>query len=359
MFFTVAYSEKYMHFSEQLAESKKSISEYLHYFLESSADSHKDVNALAGDLKNRLLPFSLNGKMIRGSLVVHMHRFLAGKAENDALKAAAALELIHGALLMHDDIMDNDTQRRGHPTIHVQYQDQYARQSTSLVGTSLAICLGDEALFLAMELLASLEDVHAAKVMRFMAPEMVKTGLGQAQDALSSELPTVTKDEILSTYLYKTAGYTFTIPLSIGALLAGKDSQYLAVLKKIGTELGLLFQFRDDYLGIFGDPKKTGKNKISDVAENKKTLIREYMYLKATQSEKKWLDSLFGNQNITDADIADIEVFSRKKGILDLIDQELDGYHRSVFELLPSLELSQEGEQFFTEFTQYLRNRDA
>jgi len=363
-------------FFADLAHSKERISEFLTEFLTQTSSEIQAVNALSADLKGRLLPFALNGKMIRGSLVYHMYSFLQEgdkrgqdvahqKTDHESqqkqlLQAAAAFELIQAALLIHDDIMDNDVQRRGKPTIHVQYQQEFSRgKNTTLLGTSLAICLGDEALFLAMQLVASLQDPFAGRIMRYMAPEMVKTGLGQAQDVISAASTIATKEEILSTYLYKTAGYTFTIPLSVGALLAGKNEAYLEKISSIGRSLGLLFQLQDDFLGIFGDPTKTGKNITSDVAENKKTLIRESLFASATKSELQWLTTLFGNPAVTQAEVEDIQQFASKKGILSSIEQELDMYQSQVLEQIPSLELSTSGTHFFTDLTTYLRYRTA
>ncbi len=355
-------------FFAHLSHSKERISQFLTEFLTETANSTQSVNALSVDLKDRLLPFALNGKMIRGSLVYHMYTFLQetniqtpkSDHQKQLLQAAAAFELIQAALLIHDDIMDNDVQRRGKPTIHVQYQQEFYRgKDTTLLGTSLAICLGDEALFLAMQLVASLEDPYAARIMRFMAPELVKTGLGQAQDVISAASTTATKEEILSTYLYKTAGYTFTIPLSVGALLAGKDAVYLEQISSIGTSLGLMFQLQDDFLGIFGDPALTGKNITSDVAENKKTLIRESLFASANKSELQWLTSLFGNHAVSEADVKDIQEFASKKGILSSIEQELDMYQNQVIEQIPSLGLSDIGTHFFIDLTSYLRHRTA
>lgn len=357
---------------EKLKESKSNISSFLAEYLSEIHTRMEGTTQFADDFSEMLLPYCLGGKMIRGSLLFYMYSFLTKKGESnthDALKAAAAIELINACLLIHDDIMDGDVMRRGLPSMHMQYAQKFnfgdtdkqvSEKIISQLGPSLAICLGDEALFLAMDLLARLPDVYAAKVMRCIAPLMVKTGLGQSQDVLNAVREDVSREDIIATYINKTALYTFTTPLCVGAVLAGKPQAYLDKIDSLGKALGMLYQLRDDYLGICGDPKKIGKETVSDVVENKKTLLRMYILEQAElDGELSWINPLFGNAKLTESDHQRLCKYILDSGVKKRADAEMDSYYQEAIDSIQPLALAQDGQRFFTELATYLRNREA
>jgi geranylgeranyl diphosphate synthase, type I len=360
-----------------LAESKTQIASTLQSHIETSVSDLQHVSLLTQDLKEILLPLALNGKMIRGSLVWYMYQF--AKRENHkskqhsqdkskltrehVLTVAAGFELIQAGLLIHDDIMDNDELRRGMPTVHVQYQERYGASSNgqTRIGEHMAICLGDESLFLAMGLIAQIPDYYAAKVMRFIVPQLVKTGIGQSQDVLGASVSTISTSEIETIYLHKTAAYTFTIPLTTGVILADRSEEIsYERVASLGESLGLLFQLRDDYLGIFGKSEETGKNVFSDIIENKKTLIRQAILDQAKKDKKEeWFHSIFGNQNITENDVFKVCEYMEQTGVLRKIESDMDRYHDQAIEKIKSLAISTEGREFFVQLITYLRHRNA
>jgi geranylgeranyl diphosphate synthase, type I len=249
-----------------------------------------------GDSLDRLLEFTSRGKMIRGCLV-DLGFQLAGQqpdlpeARQITAQVGAAMELFQSGLLIHDDIMDRDLQRRGKPTLHVAYaQDlqQTAFDEPAHNGQSLAICAGDLAYFWAFELLGSDPvPIPMRSVLQTMsARELALVGLAQMQDvcngAHGQRATLVEPDEaaILEVFRYKTGRYTFSLPLSMGARLAGMSESDCLQLEKAGEYLGMLFQIKDDELGLFADPAVLGKPVGADVRENKKTLYR-YRLLQA------------------------------------------------------------------------------
>src|SRR6185437_3870747 len=114
----------------------------------------------------------------------------------------------------------------------------------------------------------------------------------------------VTQEEIEQVYRYKTARYTFSLPLMLGALLAQKDATIIQQLENFGEKIGTLFQLKDDDISLFGKEETTGKPEGSDIRENKKTLHRHYLFQYASSEEKQQLQTLFGKQNLTKNDIA-------------------------------------------------------
>ena len=210
-----------------LEKNRKRIEAFLERFFRSPAAGLAAVNSWGADFTGRILPFVSGGKMIRGGLSWSPTTGSDGKAGADAVKAAAAMELFHSAFLIHDDIMDDDPLRRGKPSIHVQYRDAARRKGLADAagfGRAAALCAGDVLIFMGLEILASLESPAAVKsrVLALFGRELAHVGPAQVQDVYSGKTRRpVSRDDIFRLYTYKTARYTYSLPLSAGALLAG------------------------------------------------------------------------------------------------------------------------------------------
>lgn len=215
---------------------KSLIDTFLLQFLASKKTAFSDVHTFGHDVLDKIQKMVIAGKTIRGSLVLVSYCFTHNEPSEDAIKAAAAMELFQTALVIHDDIMDRDTVRRGLPSMHVQYKSD-----------ALAMCVGDILFFLAFELLGSIQTdaVTLGRILRLAGREYQAVGIAQMADVAKSAK---TKEEILSLYTYKTARYTFALPLMIGAILAGTTKDTLRYLESYGVALGVLFQIRDDML---------------------------------------------------------------------------------------------------------------
>lgn len=223
------------------------------------------------DAIRRLKSFVLRGKTLRGSLVIFSHQLFGGTLKTEVIDTAAALELIHSALLIQDDIMDEDLMRRGIKTIHLQYANLGKRKkikNSSHFGESAAGCLADIAFFVAFGLLGRLAlNLKAKKELwNLFTKELTATAIGQIEDVAS-----VGKREVnLTLYRAKTARYTFVLPLLAGALLAGKKKGQLKNFEKLGEVLGIIFQLKDDEL----DGKRKGREgEILRLARKARRLI--------------------------------------------------------------------------------------
>lgn len=203
-----------------------------------------------------------SGKAIRPALVLAAAAALGGpEARGRAVRAAAAVELVHNFTLLHDDVMDRDATRRHRPT------------AWSVFGDADAILAGDALQALALRLLA--EDPHPAS--RAAAVRLtdcvVELCAGQHADtALERRVPAeVSLDEVLAMAEAKT-GALLGSACAIGALYAGAGEADVAALDAFGREAGLAFQLIDDVIGIWGDPGRTGKPVGADLAARKKSL---------------------------------------------------------------------------------------
>jgi geranylgeranyl diphosphate synthase type I len=297
---------------------RQRISRWLEAFLRSRGGEFDAVNPLGRDLGERLGRFALQGKMLRGGLVC-LGAGLAdsgaqaeaqGEAQGEAQAAVgAAMELFQSGLLVHDDIMDRDRTRRGQATLYYQYAGEARRQGARdplHLGEALGICAGDAAFFLGFEILAGppVPAEAGTGILRLCARELAQVAVAQMQDVSwgASQDPAAER-EILRLYTYKTGRYTFSLPLLAGALLAGRGPAELAPLERLGECLGVLFQIRDDELGLFGDERELGKPVGSDIREGKKTLLCGRLFARSSDATTARLRGIFGNPEIGEADL--------------------------------------------------------
>lgn len=337
---------------------KQEITQFLTNLLKEKLADFSKVNTWGNDVTEKLVDFTSQGKMIRGSLVLFIYEVYAGKINAEAIKTAAALELFHSALLIHDDIMDNDRIRRGNPTIFAQYQTFAEEKQFSVAhhfGESMGISVGDIAFFLGFQLL---NQVNNREINALCMQEMTYVGLAQMQDVYHGYIQgNVTEEEIEKVYLYKTGRYTFSLPMMMGALLAGETETVL--LEKLGESAGLLFQYTDDKLSIFGQQKETGKIEGSDIREDKKTLYRHYLFQKTSGEDKKIVERLFGKKELHDEDIETIREMIRSLHIQDMMDEKIEKLQNQAKAYIIQLQLPENHKQSLTELVESLKERNV
>ena len=294
------------------------VSSSLRRFLGGKKTDLARVNPLGPDAVERLVEFSLRGKMIRGCLV-HLgwsisHADGQADPEESVTTVGAAMELFHSGLLVHDDIMDRDLVRRGRPSLFQQYADVAVREGQAdpqHVGQALGICAGDVACFMAFELLARARaPAHVmCAILGLCARELSAVGIAQMQDvAWGASKTGVDVEEIMAMYTHKTGRYSFSLHLVAGALIAGAPVELQGTLASYGESVGVLFQIRDDELGLFGDEQEVGKPVGSDIREGKKTLLFSTLMASAGPEERGRLDGIFGNPRASPAEIEFVRV---------------------------------------------------
>jgi geranylgeranyl diphosphate synthase type I len=232
--------------------------------------------------------------------------WLAAGGDPAALAIArigAALELFHSFALIHDDIMDGSELRRGRPAMHRRLAAPHRNGTDTAAidrrGVNAAILVGDLCLVWSDELL------HAAG----LAPALL-AGARPLLDAMRTEVMAGQYLDLecpgdydwLSrawrTIGLKTAGYTVERPLQLGAALAGGDPTLLRACGAYGRPLGEAFQLRDDLLGVFGDPARTGKPTLDDLREGKSTVLMALTWQRASTPDRRTLRELHGNPGL-------------------------------------------------------------
>ena len=198
------------------------------------------------------------GKRVRAALSL-VAAGAAGATEETGVPGAVAIELVHNFSLIHDDIIDGDTERRHRSTVWSEF------------GVGSAIIVGDALATLALQVLLdepAPERVLAARCLVEATQLMIA---GQADDMAFESRASVTVEECLAMENGKTSAL-LSCAVSLGAILAGAPDATVAALSEFGSHLGTAFQAVDDLLGVWGEPARTGKPVGSDLCQHKKTL---------------------------------------------------------------------------------------
>lgn len=268
-----------------------------------------DYDALIAILEDFVLG---GGKRLRPAFAYWGWRAVADDAPDDqALQLFSALELLHACALVHDDVIDDSSTRRGRPTVHVQFaalhRDRGWRGSAERFGTSAAILLGDLALSWADDIAFGVDLTPEAhrRVRRVWADIRTEVLGGQYLDIVAEASGAESIASAMTVDTFKTACYTVSRPLQLGAAAAADRPDVHELFGRFGTDLGVAFQLRDDVLGVFGDPKLTGKPSGDDLRSGKRTVLLAEALELAEQSDPSAAEQLrtaIGAQ-LSDADV--------------------------------------------------------
>lgn len=242
-----------------------------------SAELGPDFEALTDAVRRA----AVGGKRFRPALVVASFTAFGGRVEDCAAlyPVAAAFELLHTAFVVHDDVIDHDTVRRGIPNVAGEFRMRARGRGADAAGAAL---LGDAAAILAGDLLLhessrliALSDVDAAtRVALFglLDDAIYVSAAGELADVENSITPDYAESTaILNATFNKTAVYSFSAPLKAGAMLAGAPHDAVSALDAQGGRLGLAFQLADDLIGAFGSAEQAGRDEGGDLRESKRT----------------------------------------------------------------------------------------
>jgi geranylgeranyl diphosphate synthase type II len=257
------------------------------------------------ELWSQLERNTTGGKRFRPRMVLAAYQALGGRDMDAAACIGAAFELLHTALIVHDDVIDNDFTRRGEPNISGTYRNAAldsgaGHRAADHRGLSAAVIAGDLALFNAYRLIDScgLGNDLRTRLIDVMDEALFASAAGELIDvdyATTADVPHV--DDILTMERLKTAVYSFECPLQAGAILAGADEAVVDSLADFGREIGVAYQIVDDLLGVFGDADETGKSIVGDLREGKRTVMIAY-----ASSTAEWasVSDTFGTESLTD-----------------------------------------------------------
>jgi geranylgeranyl diphosphate synthase type II len=219
------------------------------------------------------------GKRFRPALVVATHDALGGQSPDAAAEVGAAVELLHTAFVIHDDVIDDDHVRRGRPNVSGTFRalagiDGASPDVAAGYGLTAAILAGDLALTAAIRAVATsgAPAPVTERLLDLFDTALHRTAAGELADVRHSlDLAPATLAQSLEMEAQKTSAYSFTLPLQAGAVLAGADASTTARLGDVGRAMGIAFQLADDLIGVFGDPARSGKSATCDLRTRKQT----------------------------------------------------------------------------------------
>lgn len=233
------------------------------------------------------------GKRYRPALAYAAYCAVGGEPSDDIVTAGASLELLQTYLLIHDDWMDADEERRGGPAVHVALRGEHRDPH---LAASLAVLAGNLASAYAWELLTRVdvpEPRLRAAIDVFLAIHQ-EVVIGQHLDLVGSERVSLMQQ-------LKTGSYTVRGPLAIGAVLAGADAAQRAALEAYGAPLGEAFQLRDDLLGTFGERRLIGKPTGGDLRAGKRTALIAEAEARARGADREAIAGVLGDENASEA----------------------------------------------------------
>lgn len=252
-----------------------------------------------------------------------------GALDPRVIPVAAAQELVHIAMLIHDDVIDQDFVRHGEENISGIYREAYREHLDDVRAThyahSAAVLAGDalisEAYFLVNE--SDYDDTTKRKITQQLQRSIFEVIGGELMDVESGFIRDEQFDP-LQVYRYKTSSYSFIGPLLSGAYCAGSDDETIEHLEKYATDIGIGFQIQDDLLGVFGDEEKTGKSTMTDIHEAKRTLLIAYHEKHMNTEQRQRFNAVFGNTDATEAQVQllkdDMEATGAKAKALERAD---------------------------------------
>ncbi|MBP0457651.1 polyprenyl synthetase family protein [Streptomyces montanisoli] len=288
-----------------------------HYLDERRAETASLAAPCADDLVDRLSALVLTGgKRLRPAFLWCGWRASGGTGagQRALLRVGAALELLQGCALVHDDLMDASAVRRGRPSLHRAFTEHHLANglggSPAQFGASAALLAGDLALLWAQDLMEEADLPAAARqrcarLWRAMRTEMVT---GQYLELSAQAARSCTPDEALRIAHLKAGLYTVQRPLAMGAVIAGAGEEIREPLERAGERAGLAFQLRDDLLDLFGDSSRTGRPKGEDVRQGKPTYVMTVGLHNARsgghEAAARVLDAAQGDQGLTEQGLA-------------------------------------------------------
>jgi geranylgeranyl diphosphate synthase type II len=271
------------------------------------------------------------GKSLRPALCLATCEAFGGQLD-DALPSAVALELLHNAFLVHDDIEDGSLLRRGRPTLHATWDVPSAINA----GDALAL-MGHTSLRANRGRLGSRMADLVAQEFEEMARHTVE---GQALELAwrRDNVFDLTSEDYLDLILRKTCWYTTIHPLRVGAFIGSWGTAELESLTRFGFYLGAAFQIQDDMLNLSGDVARYGKERNGDLYEGKRTLLLIHLLANAAADERAWLGAFLarGRGERTDADVVEVRRLLDEHGSLPFTRRFAEGIAeaaRSAFEV--------------------------
>lgn len=257
------------------------------------------------------------GKHIRPVLTLLASR-VCGQPTLNSYRAAALIELMHIATLIHDDVVDEAEKRRGFPSINNLWKNK------------IAVLMGDFIFSKTLINMVSLKDFSTLKLIADTAEKLAAGEILQIEKALTRSMT----EEVYYEMINKKTASLISTSCELGAITSTGEARDRKAMIMYGTKLGMAFQIKDDLFDLLGSEKQTGKNIGADVKRNMMTLPLIYTYERTTKTEHRKLKKIMNLKNKSRSDLNDLNQIVHKSGGFNYAEQKINDFSDQAIEAI-------------------------
>ena len=257
------------------------------------------------------------GKHIRPVLTLLASR-VCGQPTLNSYRAAALIELMHIATLIHDDVVDEAEKRRGFPSINNLWKNK------------IAVLMGDFIFSKTLINMVSLKDFSTLKLIADTAEKLAAGEILQIEKALTRSMT----EEVYYEMINKKTASLISTSCELGAITSTGEARDRKAMIRYGTKLGMAFQIKDVLFDLLGSEKQTGKNIGADVKRNMMTLPLIYTYERTTKTEHRKLKKIMNLKNKSRSDLNDLNQIVHKSGGFNYAEQKINDFSDQAIEAI-------------------------
>jgi geranylgeranyl pyrophosphate synthase len=331
---------------------EKRLKAFLVEIIEKAENYHPFIGKVYSDIEEYMLR---KGKRLASSSTLLIYKGYAGEVDEKILKVCVGVELYRHAILVHDDIVDMDTNRRGGSTLHKKFMDNYSPYD-SRFGDGTAVFAGNIAYALAFQAIinSGFPEEKINKVLNLTSQGYREVNESQILDLLF-EQKNVTVDE-WRVMASKRAACLFKVTLGIGAILGDAPTSDMSLLYEAAKNMGYSFDIQDDIIDSFAKKEEYGRSTCLDISKNKKPL---HIILALNSKETKKAEALkciLGKQFLSYGEKDLAREILRESGGLDAAKQESKNHAQQARAKITKTSLPPEIKEFFNSFILYIED---
>lgn len=263
----------------------------------------------------------MKGKQIRPTMTILAAK-LCSPINKSTLHAAVALELLHTASLVHDDVVDNSDLRRGKSSVN------------SIFDNRISILTGDYLLSQALNIATLPNDIETIKIITNLGKELSEGELMQIKNA---QILSTVEDRYIEVIRKKTARL-FAACMRCGGLSVKANDKQMQLLDEFGEKYGIIFQIRDDIFDFISTASKIGKPVGNDIREGKFTLPLIYAYNQSSEKEQKEIKDIYNRKDFTDENVKKVVDFAVSKGGIEYAEKRIIDFKKEAEAILANFE---------------------
>jgi geranylgeranyl pyrophosphate synthase len=323
---------------------------FLNKVVKEAVDYHPFIGKIYGDTKKFVLR---KGKRLASCSTLLTYKGYASEVNDNIIKVCVGVELYRHAILVHDDLVDMDTQRRGGSTLHKKFMNSYSPYN-SRFGDGVAVFAGNIVYALAIRALldSGFSEYTISKVLRLFSEGYQDVNESQILDLLFEQKNVSVKEWMVMAS--KRAASLFKVTLLTGAILADAPEADLPLLEEAAENMGYSFDIQDDIIDTFALKEEYGRSSCLDISKNKKPLHIIYALNSGDPKKAEALKCLLGKQFLSFGEKDLARDLLRKSGGLDRAKQISKNHAKQARQLINKTSLTDDTKEFFNSFIKYI-----